>query len=148
MSSESSYYDDYSGYEFNPYDSDSWPEPDSSPILEDDSQMFHRDQLHETSTQEILEPPPIPVYDDNSTALCTSIDQSRQFIHQNFGLSPSSLRSSPLVGLVILSIKDYNLIRKDHRNNRKFPHLLVVPNGKDFQLVHKDFEQCINILHQ
>lgn len=117
-------------------------------LLEDDSQMFHRDQLNEKSDEEVLEPPPIPVYDDNSTAFCTSIDQSRKFIHQNFGLSPSTLRTSSLVGLVILSIKDYNLIRKDHRNNRTFPHILVVPNGDKFSIVHQDFKQCIEILNQ
>ena len=135
-------------------DSYSYEEEYSEPIipveynLDDDSQMFHSDQLNEKPIEEILEPPPIPVYDDNSTAFCTSIEQARNFISKSFNIHPSSLRSAPIVGLVILSIKDYNLIRKDHRHNRTLPHLLVVPVGDNFQLAHPEFAQCIQILHK
>ena len=138
--SNSSLYDDS-------YDSDPMNDVSYS-LLSDESQMSQLNEFNEGPIEEILEPPPLPVYDDNSTAFCTSIDQSRKFILQNFGLSPSTLRNSPIIGLVILSIKDYNLIRKDHRNNRKFPHVLVVPNGDNFQIAHPDFTQCISILNQ
>lgn len=148
MSSDNSYYDDYSEYELNNYDSESWPEPTSSPILEDESQMFHRDQLHKSQSASFDLPLPQISIPDPAIAICHSLDQSKQLIQKRFNIDPSSLRSHSIPGIVILSIKDINLIRKDTRNNRVLPHILVLPAGENFQLVHSDFAQCIQILNQ
>ena len=121
---------------------------DEEPLLSDDSQMFHRDQLHEESIEEVNESPPQSIYPDNSVAFCTSLSQSKEFLHKNFGISTSQLRSINIPGIVVLSIKDYNLIRKDHRNHRIFPHLLVCSTGPDFSIIHTDFAQAIELLNK
>ena len=147
MSSSDSYYEDSYEYEFNPYDSDSWPDNMSSPILDDDSQMFHRDQLHEGNSAPSSLPLPQVAIPDPSIAICYSLDQSKQLIQERFGVSPSALRSHPIPGIVIIPLKDINLIRKDSRNNRVLPHIMVFPTGENFQLIHNDFAQSIQILN-
>ena len=148
MSSESSYYDDSYEYEFNPYDSDTYPDPDSSLILDDESQMFHRDQLHQNNFAESNIPVPEVSIPDPAIAICYSLDQSKQLIQERFGISPSALRSNPIPGIVIIPLKDINLIRKDCRHNRVLPHIMVFPAGENFELVHKDFAQSIQSLNQ
>lgn len=148
MSSSESYYSDSYDYEFNPYDSDSWPSPPSSPILEDESQMFHRDQLHEVHPVTSNIPIPQVNIPDPSIAICHSLDQSKQLIQERLGVSPSALRSHPIPGIVIIPLKDINLIRKDSRNNRVLNHIMVLPAGENFKLVHPDFAQCIETLNQ
>lgn len=148
MSSSESYYEDSYEYELNPYDSDSWPESESPPILEDESQNFHRDQLskdHTTPTYHCLPQIDIP---DPSIAICHSLDQSKQLLQERFNFSPSALRSHPIPGIVIIPLKDINLIRKDTRSNRVLPHIMVFPAGDNFELVHPDFAQSIKILNQ
>lgn len=144
MSSSDSYYSDSYEYEFNPYDSDSWPEP----ILEDESQMFHRDQLRQSQFTPPTPPVPEAVIPDNSIAVCHTLDQSKELIQATTGVNPSSLRSSSISGIVIIPIKDINLIRKDHRSNRNLPNILVLPVGEDFQLRHPDFAYAIQTLNQ
>ena len=148
MSSESSYYEEDYDYEFNPYDSDSWPDPMSSPILEDESQMFHRDQLHSQHSAPADLPLPEVSIPDPSIAICHSLEQSKQLIQKRFNIDTSSLRSHPIPGIVIIPLKDINLIRKDSRNNRVLPHIMVFPAGENFELIHSDFAQAINILNQ
>lgn len=148
MSFSDSYYDDSYEYEFNPYDSDSWPEVNSSSNLDDESQKPHHDQLHEGHSA----PPSIPLpqvnITDPSVAVCYSLDQSKQLIQERFGVSPSALRSISIPGIVVIPLKDINLIRKDTRHNRILPHIMVFPAGENFQLIHKDFAQSIQLLNQ
>lgn len=145
-STESSYEDSSYEYEFNPYDSDTFP--DEQFILEDESQMFHRDQLHEEhSYQDNITVPPVDIPDD-AIAICHSLDQSKQLIQKCFGVSPTALRHHPVPGIVIIPLKDINLIRKDNRHNRILPHIMVFPAGENFELVHSDFAQAIQILNQ
>lgn len=118
------------------------------PFLSDDSEMFHRDQLNEKPEEKVSEPPPESIYPDNSVAYCVSLNQSKEFLQNNFGISTNSLRFNNIPGIIILSLKDYNLIRKDHRNHRKLPHLLICPSGPDFPVIHSDFAQAIQILNQ
>lgn len=130
-----SYEEDYSGFDDNPlfnYD-----------IQYNDPSI----QSDETPCPEIDELIPDPVIPDPAVAVCHSLDQSKQLIQNRFGINTSSLHSHPIPGLVILPLKDINLIRKDHRNNRKLNHILVIPEGENFQLIHNDFVQCLNILN-
>lgn len=144
MSSSDSYYEDSYDYEFNPYDSDSWPEP----ILEDESQMFHRDQLRQSHSVPPTPTVPEAVIPDPSIAICHSLDQSKELIQANLGVRSSSLRSHNMSGIVIIPLKDINLIRKDHRCNRELPNIMVFPTGEDFQLAHPDFAYAIQVLNQ
>ena len=148
MSSSESYYEDSYEYEFNPYDSDSWPESESSPILEDESQMFHRDQLNKVHTSPTYKSIPQVDIPDPSIAICHSLDQSKQLLQERFNISPSALRSRPIPGIVIIPLKDINLIRKDTRFNRVLHHIMVFPSGDNFELVHPDFAQSIKLLNQ
>ena len=110
--------------------------------------MFHRDQLHEGHSSSSSIPFPQVNIPDPAVAICHSLDQSKQLIQERFNIDPSSLRSHPVPGLVILSLKDINLIRKDTRNHRVLPHILVLPAGENFELVHSDFAASIQILNQ
>ena len=129
--SEESYYDD-----------------SLSDYFSDDSQMFHHHQLNEGDSSSADLPIPEISIPDPSIAICNSLDQSKQLIQERFDIDPSSLRSHPIPGIVILPLKDINLIRKDTRHNRVLPHILVFPAGDNFNLVHSDFAQCIQILNQ
>ena len=148
MSSSESYYEDSYEYEFNPYDSDTWPDPSASPIFEDESQMFHHDQLNKKEPIENNLPIHQVDIPDPSIAICYSLDQSKQLIQERFDLHPSALRSHPIPGIVIIPLKDINLIRKDSRHNRVLPHILVFPAGENFELIHSDFAQSIATLNQ
>ena len=94
-------------------------------------------------------PLPVPQVDipDPSIAICHSLEQSQQLIKDKFGVDPNHLRSSDIHGVVVIPIKDLNLIRKDNRNHRIFNHILVFPFGDNFDLVHTDFKNSIEILN-
>lgn len=148
MESSESYYDDTYDYDFSPYDYDSWPEPSSSPISDDEPQSH---QPHQPDQIQPTAPPPSlseVVVPDPSVAICNSIDQSKQLIQTNFGIHPSSLRSSNLSGIAIIPLKDLNLIRKDNRFNRNLPNIIVLPTGDDFHLVHPDFAFAVQTLNK
>ena len=143
---------EYSSYEYVEEESNQeqpFPDIDALPddIFNDDSQLFHHFQQPEEDVKESLTPPPEPVYPDNSTAFCLSLNQSRKLLHESFGISASSLRYKPVPGLVILPLKDYNLIRKDDRHNRTLPHIIIIPNDENFNVAHPECAQFIQILN-
>lgn len=148
MESSESYYDDSYDYEFSPYESDPFAEYSSSTILDDESPIDNLDQQDQNQSDQT--PPTLSevVVPDPSVAICSSLDQSKQLIQTNFGIHPSSLRSSNLSGIAIIPLKDLNLIRKDHRFNRNLPNIIVLPTGDDFHLVHPDFAFAIQALNQ
>lgn len=85
---------------------------------------------------------------DDAIAFSTSIDHSKQLIFKTFGIHTSKLRTHPIPGLVVMPLKDFGLIRKDHRHHRSFPHLLVLPVGDNFQMNHPDFAKAMEkLLH-
>ena len=110
--------------------------------------MFHSHQLNEDNSSSADLPIPEVSIPDPSIAICNSLNQSKQLIQERFNIDPSSLRSHPIPGIVILPLKDINLIRKDTRHHRVLPHILVFPAGDNFNLVHQDFAQSIQILNQ
>ena len=118
-----------------------------SDYFSDDSQNFHRDQLKEKTSSQTIKPLPPVSIPDPSVAICYSLDQSKALIQKRFGVNSNSLRTHPYPGIVIMALKDINLIRKDHRLGRAFPHILITPDGEQFPLIHKDFAQCIAILN-
>lgn len=118
----------------------------SSDFYSDDSQLFAKYQLHQSTHPKAPLPLPEINIPDPSIAICHSIEQSQQLIQKQFNRDSSTLRTNPIPGIVILPLKDFNLIRKDHRNNREFKHILVLPAGENFSLVHKDFAQVIQLL--
>lgn len=145
MSSFSDTSSEYYEYEFNPYDSDSYPDPFTSFIDEEDR---HSHSQHSISTSPSNINIPEADIPDPSIAICYSLDQSKQLIQKRFGVSPSTFRSKPIPGIVVLPLKDINLIRKDNRYNRILPHIIVFPTGENFNLVHQDFAQSIQILNK
>lgn len=148
MESSESYYDDSYDYEFSPFDSELCSEYSSSPISEDEPSSY---QPHQSDQIQPTAPPPSlseVVVPDPSVAICNSIDQSKQLIQTNFGIHPSSLRSSNLSGIAIIPLKDLNLIRKDHRFNRNLPNIIVLPTGDDFHIAHPDFAFAVQTLNK
>ena len=142
-------FEDFGDSSYEYYEEDSNNSIDQIPddILNDDSQLFHHFQQPEEDVQESLTPPPESVYPDNSTAFCTSLHQSRRLLHEVFNISSSSLRYHPVPGLVILPLKDYNLIRKDDRHNRTLPHIIVLPNDENFNVAHPECAKFIELLN-
>ena len=133
-------------YDLNPSDDSYYYDDSLSDYFSDDSQMFHHDQLNEVNDSKVSLPLPEISVPDPSIAICHSIEQSQQLIQEQFNRSSSTLRTDPIPGIVVLPLKDFNLIRKDHRSNRQFTHLLVTPAGENFPLVHTDFAQAIEFL--
>lgn len=148
MESSESYYDDSYDYEFSPFESDPFAQYSSSSILSDESPIDDPDQQNQNQPTETTPTVPEAVVPDPSVAICHSLDQSKQLIQTNFGIHPSSLRSSNLSGIAIIPLKDLNLVRKDHRFNRNLPNIIVLPTGDDFHLVHPDFAFAIQALNQ
>lgn len=148
MESSESYYDDSYDYEFSPYESDPFAEYSSSTILDDESPIDNPDQQNQNQPDQAPSSLSEVIVPDPSVAICNSLDQSKQLIQTNFGVHPSSLRSSNLSGIAIIPLKDLNLIRKDHRFNRNLPNIIVLPTGDDFHLVHPDFAFAIQALNQ
>lgn len=130
------------------YDSDY----NSDDIFLDEPTQSKQPKSHTTNLNDshvsFKTPLPIPQIDipDPSIAICHSLEQSQELIKKQFGVDPNHLRTSDINGLVIIPIKDLNLIRKDTRNHRIFHHILVFPFGENFDLVHTDFKQSIEIL--
>lgn len=118
-----------------------------NPFFKDENQpnlisLLDNDDQHEVNQTHNKSHSPPPQIDpsDNSIAFSTSINQSKQFIHQNLGVSVSKLKSHPINGLVILRLQDFNLIRNDSRCHRELPHLLILPSNLDqFSREHEDF---------
>lgn len=133
-------------YDLNASDDTYYYDDSLSDYFSDDSQMFHHDQLHQINSSQASFPLPEINIPDPSIAICHSIEQSQQLIQKQFNRDSSTLRTNPIPGIVILPLKDFNLIRKDHRNNREFNHILVTPAGENFSVVHNDFAQAIQLL--
>jgi len=138
MFSTDSYEEDYYSYEFS--------EPEFNPEY---------DVRYEPPVFEDSNPPPTldellsdPVIPDPAIAICNSLDQSKKLIQEHFGVPSAALRSHPFPGLVILPLKDINLIRKDNRSQRKQSMILIIPSGENFEIAHSDLAQMIHILHQ
>lgn len=94
--------------------------------------------------------PPVEVPDDEpNIAFSTSINQSKHFLFENLNISPSSLHSRHVPGLIILRLEDFAVIRNDQRNNREIPHILIGPPSEEFLNQHPDFKNsfiALNIL--
>lgn len=133
-------------YDLNASDNSYYDYDSLTDYFSDDSQAFHHDQFKDLSYSETPEPLPPPSIPDPSIAISNSIDQSRQLIQSKFNFDCSSLRHHNVPGIVILPLKDFNLIRKDDRHGRILKHILVIPAGNDFQVIHKDFAQAILVL--
>lgn len=124
--SDYSYYSSDSSYEFNPFDSDTFPDP------MDDSQMMHEanhlDLSHETEQLSLSNSNLNANVDENNQNVLwsPSVEHSRSTIQQVLGCSPSQLRSSPFNGLVVLRLQDFCLLRNDKRCQRLFPHLIFL----------------------
>lgn len=136
----------YVDYDLNASDTSYYDYDELSDYFSDDSQAFHHDQLQDISNTETPEPIPPPSIPDPSIAISNSIDQSRQLIQSKLNIDPSSLRHRNVPGIVILPLKDFNLIRKDARHGRTFKHILVIPSGENFTVIHQDFAQAISAL--
>lgn len=118
----------------NPYFQDE-NKQDIMSLLDNDDQNQDNQTHHKSNS-----PPPQIDPSDNSIAFSTSINQSKQFIHQNTGISISKLKSHPINGLVVLRLQDFNLIRNDSRCHRSIPHLLILPTDiNQFSKEHPDF---------
>lgn len=91
---------------------------------------------------------PDPVIPDPAIAICNSLDQSKELVQATFGIPANSLRSSSVSGLVVLPLKDLNLIRKDNRSNRTQRVALILPVGENFSIVHQDLAQLVEVLNQ
>ena len=142
---------EYSSYEYPEEElTGSSNELDDIPddILNDDSQLFHHIQQSKEDNEELLTPPPESIYPDNSTAFCNHLNQSRKLLLETFGVHPSSLRYKPIPGVIILPLKNYNLIRKDDRHNRTCPHIIAIPNDENFNVVHPELSHFIQLLNQ
>ena len=113
--SSDSYYDYYDDYEFNPYDSDTYPmsEPE----------VNHNEHQ---PVQQIPTPPVEIDHYDNRFAISATIDQSKEFIQQSLGIPVHKLRDNNIHGLVILRLEDFNAIRNDKRCGRIIPNVIFL----------------------
>lgn len=119
----------------------------SSPIFEDDSQMFHHYQiLKEHNSDSSINDNQIS-FPDSSIAFCHSIEQSQNLIYKRFNLDNHSFRSRLPPGLIILPLKEFNLIRKDNRCHRDIPHVLFLPEGPDVITVHRELMELTKHLN-
>ena len=120
---------------------------DDQPFFDENSQIFSSHHINENER----DPDPLTMSEDarpnDSIAFSTSIDHSKQLIFKTFGIHSHQLRTHPIPGLVVMPLKDFGLIRKDHRHHRSFPHFLVLPVGDNFPMIHPDFAQAIEKLH-
>lgn len=137
MLSSDSYYNDSYDYDFHSYDSGSVSESDGEITYD-----IKPDQT-DSSSSDI----PQATIPDPSVAICFSLEQSKQLIEDRFHCPSASLRCHNVSGIVVIPLKDINLIRKDTRHKRFLPHMIVFPTGDDFQTLHPDFAQSINILN-
>ena len=137
--------EDYS-YEYissSEYELELENDSDLTSLLDNDD----KDQNHKTHNQSNSPPPAIDP-NDNSIAFSTSINQSKQFIHQNLGISISKLKSHTINGLVVLRLQDFNLVRNDSRCHRSIPHLLILPTDlSQFSQEHPDFFYSLKHLY-
>ena len=113
----------------------------------DDSQAFHADQLPPQDNPNYCENIAPVEYPDPAIAFSHSLEQSKELIQKQFSLDSNSFHTSNVYGIVVLPLKDFNLIRKDNRFNRELKHLLVIPSGDNFPIVHPDFAQAIQVLN-
>lgn len=148
FNNQDQFLNDSPDYFFNPYDSDSYPEPEESNssqssldtranvesvIINNESPLHRRPQNHiETSVESA------------AIVMSSSIQQSRGYIQQVLNNPNSQLHQLHTPGLVILPIQDFNLIRNDTRNNRVIRHLIIFPHlDPNFNRDHIDFSNSI-----
>ena len=101
----------------------------------------------ESSQHQNHSPPPEVANDDNSIAVSTSINQTRQFVQQNFGIPISAFRTRPVPGLIILRIKDISSLRNEQRRSIKIPHILYCPNSEQ-QSFHPELDYLETLLNK
>lgn len=58
-----------------------------------------------------------------------------------------SLRANNVPGLIVLPLKDLSLVRKDDRSHRPNPNFIVLPSDENFNVIHPDLAQMIDILY-
>lgn len=136
-SSQDSY--EYDSYEF------------SEPDLDFQYDLQYADTFEPQADQSsdiIDELLPDPVIPDPAIAICHSLDQSKELVQATFGIPAYSLRSHPIPGLVVLPLKDLNLIRKDNRSNRTQSMALILPVGDHFSVIHPDLAQLLEVLNE
>lgn len=91
---------------------------------------------------------PQPVVCDPSIVFCENIEQSKKLLEQQMGTSINRSKLRNVTGLLILPLKDINLIRKDGRHLRELPNILVVPSSDDFIQLHSELATCIQMIHK
>lgn len=136
-------------------DYDFYEEESSSPIVDYDrsfhdtpgEDIFTLLDNDESSQHQTNSPPPQVNNDDNTIAVSTSINQTRHFVQQNFGLPISAFRSRPIPGLIILRIKDISSVRNEQRRSIKIPHLLYCPST-DQQSFHPELDYIEQLLNK
>lgn len=84
---------------------------------------------------------------DNNVAMCHSLAESKSIIANRLNLDPKRIRNYPVEGLVVMHLRDFNLIRNDSRNARGFFHIIVIPDT-DFGMLHPDFACALMQLDQ
>ena len=129
------YYEEDGEFEFNPYDSDTYPE---------NNRIIVENEQESTQT---YSPPPEVADGDPSIALSFSLNKSREFIHKNLNIPIGKLKSYHPLGLVVLRLEDFSLLRNDQRRLKKIPHLLIVPT-EGFNSAHPDFSASIEVLNK
>ena len=139
MQAYSSDFYDYDSYEF------------SEPDVDFQYDLQYADTLEPQADQPsdiIDELIPDPVIPDPAIAICHSLDQSKELVQATFGIPANTLRSNPIPGLVVLPLKDLNLIRKDNRSNRTQSMALILPVGDHFSVIHPDLAQLLEVLNE
>ena len=95
-----------------------------------------------------LPEPPRPIIYDDSVALFNTVSESKNAVREITGMDSHSLRSNNVPGLIVLPLKDLSLVRKDDRSNRPNPNFIVLPSGENFNVIHPDLAQMIDILYR
>ena len=112
-------------FEFNPFDSDTWPS--------DDEEEVDTDTLIQYNASPEASPRLVPQHFENaddspSVFFSDNIDNSKRFVQQILNNRSRQLHITHTPGLVILPIQDFNLIRNDTRHNRVIRHLIIFPH--------------------
>lgn len=105
---------------------------DTNDIFADQDIFNHLDNdethnLDESTTKTSHSAPPEVANDDDSVAFSTSINQTRNFLQQVYGVPISSFRNHDIPGLIILRIQDISSLRNDAKKGLRVPHLLFHP---------------------